>query len=407
MTSHKKAMPQSPAQVLLETFVHPSGKSIIQYAKCMEVSYAQLKRAIKGKQMNTYFINQLSSLTLTPPRYWYYLQTNYLFYKFNLKPKQRDKILPIEPRVPNINYEKEFPGRILKMELAKAKGHTQRSIDRHLGAYLGAISHIITGGVKLNYQFAGRLAIAFNTSAVYWITLQTRYDLRQLINAGEILNPRIFKELSDYCSTDSEHLRQVNESNDQVLHPGRILLDRFIKPSNVSIINYRHLFCCPKRLFNSILKGRQEIPLPLIAKLSRVFNTKVNYWIDLQNKYYAYKAKQEIKGHVKTIKVQKATPILDESNPINMLFNNFLQPMNWEIDEFARHIGVSPDRLYSLRQQHIQIGFDLSNRIGEALNMEPRFWVHLQLEHNIKKYEAACHENNDMLLVGRDVSINS
>jgi antitoxin HigA-1 len=68
------------------------------------------------------------------------------------------------------------PGRILRRELA-ARGMSANRLALALRVPSGRITSILNGKRAISADTALRLARHFDTSAQFWLNLQTRYDL--------------------------------------------------------------------------------------------------------------------------------------------------------------------------------------------------------------------------------------
>jgi HTH-type transcriptional regulator / antitoxin HigA len=71
------------------------------------------------------------------------------------------------------------PGDFLREELA-ARGWSQTTLAHVLGRPLQAVNGIVNGKKTITPQTAAELALAFGTSAEYWLNLQTAYGLARV-----------------------------------------------------------------------------------------------------------------------------------------------------------------------------------------------------------------------------------
>jgi antitoxin HigA-1 len=53
----------------------------------------------------------------------------------------------------------------------------------------------------------------------------------------------------------------------------------------------------------------------------------------------------------------------------------------------AKHLGISVRRLYDLLSERAPITLDLARRLGTALGHGPRYWLGLQMQHDIWQSE--------------------
>jgi len=66
------------------------------------------------------------------------------------------------------------------------------------------------------------------------------------------------------------------------------------------------------------------------------------------------------------------------THPGEMLLKEFLEPMNVSQKEFCRHLGWTYARLNEIIRGKRGITADSALTLGEALKMEPDFWLNLQ-----------------------------
>lgn len=70
------------------------------------------------------------------------------------------------------------PGEILLEEFMRPLGISQNKLARDLDVPVARINDIIHAGRGISVDTALRLATYFETSAEFWLNLQTRYDLK-------------------------------------------------------------------------------------------------------------------------------------------------------------------------------------------------------------------------------------
>lgn len=66
------------------------------------------------------------------------------------------------------------------------------------------------------------------------------------------------------------------------------------------------------------------------------------------------------------------------THPGEILLKEFLEPMNVSQKEFCQHLDWSYARLNEIIHGRRGITADSALALGEALNMEPDFWINLQ-----------------------------
>ena len=76
--------------------------------------------------------------------------------------------------------------------------------------------------------------------------------------------------------------------------------------------------------------------------------------------------------------------LLDEIHPGEILLEDFMKPMSISARQLAADIDVSPSRISELVNGHRPITADTALRLGMFFAMEPRFWLNLQSEYDIR-----------------------
>lgn len=65
-------------------------------------------------------------------------------------------------------------------------------------------------------------------------------------------------------------------------HPGEILLEEFLLPSNMTQIELARRMGVPIQRVNTVVRGKRDITPETAILLSRVFKTKAEFWMNLQ-----------------------------------------------------------------------------------------------------------------------------
>ena len=78
------------------------------------------------------------------------------------------------------------------------------------------------------------------------------------------------------------------------------------------------------------------------------------------------------------------TELLEEIYPGEILLEDFMKPMSITARQLAADIDVPPSRISELVNGHRPITADTALRLGLFFNMEPRFWLNLQSEYDIR-----------------------
>ncbi len=76
--------------------------------------------------------------------------------------------------------------------------------------------------------------------------------------------------------------------------------------------------------------------------------------------------------------------LLDEIHPGEIILEDFMKPMGITARQLAADIDVSPSRISELVHGSRPITVDTALRLGLFFNMEPRFWLNLQTEYEMR-----------------------
>jgi addiction module HigA family antidote len=76
--------------------------------------------------------------------------------------------------------------------------------------------------------------------------------------------------------------------------------------------------------------------------------------------------------------------LLEEIHPGEILQEDFMKPLGLSARQLAADIDVSPSRITELAHGKRPITADTALRLGLFFNMEPRFWLNLQTEYDMR-----------------------
>jgi addiction module HigA family antidote len=80
----------------------------------------------------------------------------------------------------------------------------------------------------------------------------------------------------------------------------------------------------------------------------------------------------------------KMPELLDEIHPGEILLEDFMKPMGITARQLAADIDVSPSRISELVHGVRPITADTALRLGLFFDMDPRFWMNLQTEFDMR-----------------------
>lgn len=84
--------------------------------------------------------------------------------------------------------------------------------------------------------------------------------------------------------------------------------------------------------------------------------------------------------------------LLDEIHPGEILLEDFMKPMGISARQLAADIDVSPSRISELVHGTRPVTADTALRLGLFFAMEPRFWLNLQTEYDMRIAARTLHE---------------
>jgi len=76
--------------------------------------------------------------------------------------------------------------------------------------------------------------------------------------------------------------------------------------------------------------------------------------------------------------------LLEEIHPGEILLEDFMKPMSITARQLAADIDVSPSRISEIVNGARPITADTALRLGLFFSMEPRFWLNLQSEYDMR-----------------------
>jgi antitoxin HigA-1 len=84
--------------------------------------------------------------------------------------------------------------------------------------------------------------------------------------------------------------------------------------------------------------------------------------------------------------------LLDEIHPGKILLEDFMKPMAISARQLAADMDVAPSRISELVNGRRPITADTALRLGLFFSMEPRFWMNLQAEYDMRVAQRALHD---------------
>ena len=85
--------------------------------------------------------------------------------------------------------------------------------------------------------------------------------------------------------------------------------------------------------------------------------------------------------------------LLDEIHPGEILLEEFLKPMSITARQLAADIDVPPSRISEIVNRKRPITADTALRLGLFFSMDPKFWLNLQIEYDIRMAKRTRHKD--------------
>lgn len=99
----------------------------------------------------------------------------------------------------------------------------------------------------------------------------------------------------------------------------------------------------------------------------------------------AMKGPKALQSLITTELLECAVPkLLDEIHPGEILLEDFMKPAGITARRLAADIDVSPSRISELVNAQRPITADTALRLGLFFSMDPRFWINLQAEYDMR-----------------------
>jgi addiction module HigA family antidote len=383
----KSSRLKSPGWVLLNKYIKPSKESIGDWKHRMHPLKTNLSKIISGEYcFSLKFCIWLAKETQTSPQYWLHLQNAY---KLECYSRSRDEKEAI-PRIWN-KLDPVKPGHALVSGLMLKLNLTSPVLGRAMNLATSSVNQIISRSKRINFEIAGKLGVVSGWGAKYWLDIQTRQDVLKELNVSlELMNAQ-YPSLNNYFKLNLQKkaivTKNSSHSNKSAYHhPGKILLMKYFKRSGISLLDWSYFFDLSSRRLKRIVTAKSELSIGLIFRISKIFATKPEYWIELQNTFYARKCTREIR---KRLSLGRLTAIKKKEMKRDLigkrLLEKFLEPMNWSLFEFADHLKMARPLIVHLVAGRQRVNFEVAIRLAESLGTDPMFWLNLQVEQDIAK----------------------
>lgn len=86
------------------------------------------------------------------------------------------------------------------------------------------------------------------------------------------------------------------------------------------------------------------------------------------------------------------TELLDEIHPGEILLEDFMEPLDITARQLAADMDVPPSRISDIVNGARPISADTALRLGLFFSMDPRYWLNLQTEHDMRTIMRTSHD---------------
>ena len=86
------------------------------------------------------------------------------------------------------------------------------------------------------------------------------------------------------------------------------------------------------------------------------------------------------------------TELLDEIHPGEILLEDFMKPLGITARQLAADMDVPPSRISDIVNGTRPISADTALRLGLFFSMNPRYWLNLQTEYDMRTVMRTSHD---------------
>ena len=96
-------------------------------------------------------------------------------------------------------------------------------------------------------------------------------------------------------------------------HPGKVLLQQYLEPQNISQNKLARAIKVPPRRINEIIHGKRGISADTAVRLAIYFGGSATYWAHLQAEFEIEKVKQNITIQLSTIQAPLPESLIEKN----------------------------------------------------------------------------------------------
>jgi len=262
--------------ILVNDFLRPmniSNRQLVAQMRILEHTHSKFFHLQHGHQSYD-FLCRLGEALGTRGKFWLDLQTKHDLDSFLEKNPDQRRYFDWNPpknftsSYPPVVDNPPRPGKIILEEYIEPSKIALSDWADFFCTNQINFERLLDGRKLMDFQFISLLAKAFDKSTSYWINLQNNYLENKYLNekSGSVKITPI----------------KPTKSKKRVTKLGRILLDEYIRPLNISV-KYFELYIGTRENggFN-LIKGKQRVGVKMAVKLSQALGKTPMYWLDLQ-----------------------------------------------------------------------------------------------------------------------------
>ncbi len=171
-----------------------------------------------------------------------------------------------------------------------------------------------------------------------------------------------------------------------IIHPGKLLMDKFIIPSGKSIYKWEDDLGIYHTSLKPFLNGTRLFSITFTEKLAKLTNTDPKYWIRNQNLLLLNQYQENSKDkRITRIKVNISGLKRGRRYP-GYVLNSMRVEFNMSYFQLARCLKIPIQSLYSLISGRCRIDQQTAIKLGAIFETGSILWLDLQSEQDLCEY---------------------
>ncbi len=171
-----------------------------------------------------------------------------------------------------------------------------------------------------------------------------------------------------------------------IIHPGKLLMDKFIVPSGKSIYKWEDDLGIYHTSLKPFLNGTRLFTIPFTEKLAKLTNTDPKYWIRNQNLLLLNQYQENSKDkRITRIKVNISGLKRGRRYPGDVL-NSMRVKFNMSYFQLARYLQIPVQALYLIISGRCRIDQRKAIKLGAIFETGSILWLDLQSEQDLTEY---------------------